>query len=51
MNCIQYYSQLGIDLSPLSRDKQNTIASFFLENMIFTKEEIENLFKVEKLPE
>jgi len=44
MNCIEYYGQLGIDLSLFSRDERNTIASFFLENMIFTKEEIESLF-------
>lgn len=45
MNCIDYYKQMGVDLTHLPIDEQNAIASFFLENMVFSKEEIEEIFR------
>lgn len=45
MNCIDYYKQLGVDLTLLSIDERNTIASFFLENIVFTKEELEEIIR------
>lgn len=45
MNCLDYYKQMGVDITHLPIDVRNTIASFFLENMIFSKEEIETIFR------
>ncbi len=36
---------MGMDLTHLTRDERNVIASFFLENMVFSKEEIEEIFR------
>lgn len=36
---------MGVDITHLPKDVRNTIASFFLENMIFSKEEIETIFR------
>ncbi len=44
MNCIEYYKQIGVDITPLSIDERNAIASLFLENMVFSKEELEEIF-------
>ena len=29
MNCIEYYKQIGVDITPLSIDERNAIASLF----------------------
>lgn len=46
MNCIEYYKQkYGIDISILPRDAKNCIATFYLEHIDFTKEELEEMIK------
>ena len=46
MTCIEYYKQLGVDISPLPKEERNIIASFFLEYIYFSKEELEEMIRI-----
>ncbi len=46
MTCIEYYKQLGVDISPLPKEERNIIASFFLEYIYFSNEELEEMIRI-----
>lgn len=46
MTCIEYYKQLGVDISPLPKEERNIIASFFLEYIYFSNEELEEMILI-----
>lgn len=46
MNCIEYYKdKYGVDISVLSREDRDYIATCYLESIDFTKEELEEIIK------
>lgn len=46
MTCIEYYKQLGVDISPLPKEERNIIESFFLEYIYFSNEELEEMIRI-----
>lgn len=46
MTCIEYYKQLGVDISPPPKEERNIIASFFLEYIYFSNEELEEMIRI-----
>ena len=46
MTCIEYYKQQGVDISPLPKEERNIIASFFLEYIYFSNEELEEMIRI-----